>query len=302
MATSRVVIRLDEVTNTCFVVMPFHPLFGKQYEKVIRPAIESAGLECVRGDEIYAHQSIVQDIWQSIRRCRLVVAELSGRNPNVMYEIGLAHAIGKPIVLLTRNEEDVPFDLRALRFIFYDTSDPFWGPELQTKITHVLKLILEEPTLAAHLHGIEVESKLPDAPTAPLAHDRAETHLPDMSGVWQGKWLSIQKEREHHATIVIPIEHGSTFSGSMTVTYERLSKQTIVEETLTATVVERALALIGVNYTYLQQGSSSSYSLDNFNLRLSEDGRTLSGKAVLKHGVRDVSFTRILDPRRPNEV
>ena len=293
MAASRVVIQLDEVTNYCFVVMPFHPLFGKQYDKVIKPAVETAGLECIRGDEIYARQSIVQDIWQSIRRCRVVVAELSGRNPNVMYEIGLAHAIGKPIVLLTRNEEDVPFDLRSLRFIFYDTSDPFWGPELQTKITHVLKLILEEPTLAAHLHGVQVETKLPEAPTAPIAHGTAKPDVPNLSGVWQGKWLSIQREREHHATIVIPVEHGSTFSASMTVAYERQAKQTIVEETMTATIVERALSLIGVNYTYVQQGASSSYSLDNFNLRLSDDGTSLSGKAVLKHGVRDVSFTRI---------
>lgn len=300
MATSRVTVQLDEVTNTCFVVMPFHPLYGKQYEKVIRPAIEAAGLECIRGDEIYAHQSIVQDLWRSIRRCRLVVAELSGRNPNVMYEIGLAHAIGKPIVLLTRSEEDVPFDLRALRFIFYDTSDPFWGPELQTKITHVLKLVLDEPTLASHLHGIEVEAKLPEAPKTPIAHRSAETPVLDLGGVWQGKWLSIQKEREHHATIVIPVDHGATFSASMTVTYERLSKQTIVEETLTGTIVERALSLIGANYTYVQQGSSSSYSLDNFNLRLTDDARTLFGKAILKHGVRDVSFARMHDPNRLN--
>ena len=295
MAESRVIVELDEVTNSCFVVMPFHPLFGKEYDRVIKPAVEAAGLKCERGDEIYGHQSIVQDIWRSIRRSRVVVAELSGRNPNVMYEIGLAHAIGKPIVLLTRNEEDLPFDLRSLRFVFYDTSDPFWGPELQTKLTHIIKLVLEEPNLAANLNGITVETRLPEAPTAPISQDNTQTAVPDLSGVWQGKWLSIQREREHRATIVIPVDHGSTFSASMTVTYERLSKQTIVEETLTATIVERALSLIGVNYTYVQQGSSSSYSLDNFNLRLSDDGRTLSGKAMLKHGVRDVSFTRTHD-------
>ena len=75
-------------------------------------------------------QAIVQDIWHSVRKARLVVAELSGRNPNVMYEIGLAHAIGKPIVLLARSEEDVPFDLRALRYIYYDPNNPLWGTDL----------------------------------------------------------------------------------------------------------------------------------------------------------------------------
>jgi nucleoside 2-deoxyribosyltransferase len=77
--------------------------------------VEEAGLVCVRGDEIYTRQAVIQDIWHSIRKARLVVAELSGRNPNVMYEIGLAHAIGKPIILLNRDEEDGPFDLRTLR-------------------------------------------------------------------------------------------------------------------------------------------------------------------------------------------
>ena len=127
MQASRVIVQLEDVTNSCFVVMPFHALYEAQYEGVIKPAIEGTGLTCVRGDEIYARQAIVQDVWRSIRKARLVVAELSGRNPNVMYEIGLAHAIGKPIILLTRSEEDVPFDLRALRYVYYDPNDPFWG-------------------------------------------------------------------------------------------------------------------------------------------------------------------------------
>jgi len=120
MRSNSVVVQLEEVSNTCFVAMPFQALYEAEYERVIKPAIEEVGLACIRGDEIYTRQSIVQDIWQAIRNARLIVAELSGRNANVMYEIGLAHAIGKPIVLLTRNEEDVPFDLRALRYIYYD--------------------------------------------------------------------------------------------------------------------------------------------------------------------------------------
>src|SRR5215210_6773671 len=149
MADNRIIVELEKVTNTCFVVMPFHALFGSQYERVIRPAIEDTGLECVRGDEIYTEQAIVQDIWRSIRQARVIVAELSGRNPNVMYEIGLAHAIGKPIVLVTRNQEDVPFDLRALRYIYYDPNNPFWGEDLRAELTKVVCKVLETPSLAA---------------------------------------------------------------------------------------------------------------------------------------------------------
>jgi hypothetical protein len=79
----------------------------------------------------------------------LVVAELSGRNPNVMYEIGLAHAIGKPIILLTRNQEDVPFDLKALRYLFYDINNPDWGETLRSELLKKVRNVLDVPSLAA---------------------------------------------------------------------------------------------------------------------------------------------------------
>jgi len=293
MAASRVVVQLEEVTNSCFVVMPFHPLYEAEYEGVIKPAVEEAGLTCVRGDEIYTRQAIVQDIWHSVRKARLVVAELSGRNPNVMYEIGLAHAIGKPIILLTRNEEDVPFDLRALRYVYYDPNNPFWGGDLRSELTRVIKLVLNNPTLATHLGGVEIETTLPAAPTKPIVSNTTPMEPLDFSGVWYTTWLSILREREHRATLVIPAAHGPTFTASMTVTYERGSQQTIVQETLTANFRDSALYLTGVNYTYVEQGMSSSYSLDSFELKPDKKGIALIGKALLRHGVRDVSFTRI---------
>lgn len=296
MVASRVVVQLEEITNSCFVVMPFQPLYEAEYERVIKPAVEEAGLACVRGDEIYTRQAIVQDIWHSVRKARLVVAELSGRNPNVMYEIGLAHAIGKPIVLLTRNEEDVPFDLRALRYVYYDPNNPFWGSDLRLELTRVIKLVLANPTLAAHLGGVEVETTLPAAPTQPVLSKTTLVGLLDFSGVWYTTWLSIQREREHKASLVIPADHGPSFTASMTVTYERESQQTIVQETLTGSFRDSTLFLTGVNYTYVEQGSSSSYSLDSFELKPGKDRNTLVGKAVLRHGVRDVSFTRIQGP------
>ena len=86
--------------------MPFESLFQTQYERVIRPAGEELGLKCVRADEIYSKPQIMADIWRSIRKARLLIAELTSRNANVFYEVGLAHAIGKPILLLTRNEDE----------------------------------------------------------------------------------------------------------------------------------------------------------------------------------------------------
>ena len=290
---SRVVIELEEIKNECFVVMPFHSVFNSEYEKVIRPAIEAAGLVSVRGDEIYTHQAIVEDIWYSIRKARVVVAELSGRNPNVMYEIGLAHAIGKPIVLITRNEDDVPFDLRALRYVFYDLNEPDWGTYLRNQLTDILKVILENPILSVHLGGVLVETRLPAAPVAPITNAVALAQVVlDLSGVWHGTWLSIRHERRHDAVLVIPKGHGLSFTASMTVTYERSGQQTIVQETLSATLQGDTLALTGVNYTYVERGASGSYSLDSFAVKPS-DGVALVGKAILRHGECNIAFKRI---------
>jgi hypothetical protein len=289
------VIEIGEVLNCCFVMMPFQDLYRAQYEKVIRPAIESAGLECRRGDEIYSQQNVVDDIWASIRTCRVVLAELSGRNPNVMYEIGLAHAIGKPILLITRDERDVPFDLRNLRYIYYDTNDPNWGENLRKSITSLLEKILNVTAKHAHLDGITVRSILPSAPTEPRGRSPQKPGIRDISGTWNTRWLSISAKREHSATIVIPHGHDREFTASMVVTFERKGSLTIVQETLTGSIDHELVALTGVNYTYVQQGSSMSYSLDSFELRCTND-RELVGEAVLKNGRCPVTLIKQAAP------
>jgi hypothetical protein len=288
---NRITVDLKEITNSCFVIMPFHALYEAQYEQVIKPAIQESGLSCVRGDEIFQRQAVIQDIWIAVRTSRVVVAELSGRNPNVMYEIGLAHALGKPIILITRNEDDVPFDLRSLRYIFYDLNDPFWGQNLRRKLTQIIRQVLDNPNIADHLEDVTVEAGLPAVPDMEgTATTRGKTYL-EIGGVWHGKWLSIRREREHTAVLSIPSGHDTNFTASMTVSYIREGQQTIVLETMTGNISETKLFLTGVNYTYIQKGSSAIYSLDNFEL-VTEGKESLIGKAVLRHGIREVTFTR----------
>lgn len=290
MRNNQAIINLGEISNTCFVIMPFHSLFESEYERVIRPAIEEAGLECVRGDEIYTEQTIVQDIWKSIRNARVIVAELSGRNPNVMYETGLAHAIGKPIIMLTREQQDVPFDLRSLRYIYYDPNNPFWGDNLSAELTKVLINVLEAPSIGTHLYDIEIIQELPEAPQIPI-HSKQINEV-DFCGVWTTSWLSVSARREHKATLVIPPEHGASFMATMTVTYVKGDKQTIIQETLAGNTRNSKLSLSGVNYTYIEQGHSMAYSLDNFELSISDDHLSLSGRAILKNGIREVNFKK----------
>lgn len=111
-------------SGICFVLMPFEEALTAVYEHGIKPQIESMGMQCKRADEIYSAQSILSDIWGSIQSAELVIADLTGRNPNVMYELGLCHALWKRVILLSQNKDDVPFDLRAWRVIWYDFSFP----------------------------------------------------------------------------------------------------------------------------------------------------------------------------------
>ncbi|MER6949536.1 hypothetical protein ABT294_36540 [Nonomuraea sp. NPDC000554] len=111
----------NAAVETCFVLMPFRPELDEIYKEIVLPLFDEAGfgLRCYRGDEIFGTSAIIQDIWHAIRRARVVIAELTGRNPNVLYELGLAHVLRKPAILLTQSMEDVPFDLRHLRCILY---------------------------------------------------------------------------------------------------------------------------------------------------------------------------------------
>jgi hypothetical protein len=125
--------------------MPFRQPFNGYYEEIIRPAVAASGLIPRRGDEIYGTQPIIRDIWNNIRRSRIIVADVSGRNPNVNYELGLAHACGKPTVIITRRMHDVPFDYRHLRCIPYNpTSITDWAGKLLHNLTENIKAALAE--------------------------------------------------------------------------------------------------------------------------------------------------------------
>lgn len=137
--------RIREFLDTCFVMMPFGEWPDRYYKEIFVPAIKEAGLEPVRGDELYHTGSVVEQIWDQIEKAKLLVADLTGRNPNVFYELGLAHAAIKPVVFTAANIEDVPFDLRHLRVILYDVREPNWAATLRKNISEYLRNAIREP-------------------------------------------------------------------------------------------------------------------------------------------------------------
>ncbi|WP_429103671.1 hypothetical protein [Aeromonas hydrophila] len=99
-------------------MMPFDASFTAVYAS-IKQAANNVGFDCKRADDIWEHASIIQDVVSLIDQSKVVICDCSGRNPNVFYEAGIAHTLGREVILITQSEYDIPFDLRHLRYIKY---------------------------------------------------------------------------------------------------------------------------------------------------------------------------------------
>lgn len=105
-----------------FVLMPFSSEFDDVYQLGIKAAAQEAGAYAERVDEQIYAESMSARIYNQIAKADVIVADMSLRNPNVFYEVGYAHALGKLTILLTRSSEDIPFDLKDHYHIVYGTS------------------------------------------------------------------------------------------------------------------------------------------------------------------------------------
>jgi hypothetical protein len=125
-----------------FVLMPFDTSFEDVYEVGIKAVCGEAGAYCERVDEQIFEGSILSRIYNQISKADIIVADMTGRNPNVFYEVGYAHALGKQVVLLTHKAEDIPFDLKHYPHIVYDGKIVRLKAELAKRI----RWLVENPT------------------------------------------------------------------------------------------------------------------------------------------------------------
>ena len=137
--------RPREFLETCFVMMPFGSWFDRYYQEIYITAIKDAGFEPVRADELFSTGSVVEQIWEQILKAKVLLADLTDKNANVFYELGLAHAARKPVVFTARKVEDIPFDLRHLRVLIYETQEPNWSETLKRNLTDFLKNAAKDP-------------------------------------------------------------------------------------------------------------------------------------------------------------
>lgn len=158
-------------TRTCFVIMPIsdHPdyasgHFKRVYEYIIKPACQKAGYEAIRADDTVKTNDIVSDIIKKIIDSDMAICDMSSRNPNVFYELGLRHAFNLKTTLIKDKKTIRAFDIAGLRSVEYDESLRVDEVEkaieaIADAIEETQKMTSEEPNSTIQLLGLSAPAK-----------------------------------------------------------------------------------------------------------------------------------------------
>lgn len=111
---------MNTARRKCFVLMSFDDTLREIYDQVFKPVCDQNDIDCWRVDEIAKPGSITRDIVNGIIEADLIIADLTNRNPNVFYELGIAHSVGNKTIMVSQHKTDVPFDIISYRVIFYE--------------------------------------------------------------------------------------------------------------------------------------------------------------------------------------
>lgn len=114
----------DSNSRYVFVLLPFANEFFTVYEEVVKPTLMDLGCIVEHADEVQTVDSIIDIVLTRIAKSDFLIADTTGKNPNVFYEIGYAHALGKKVILLAQNAKELPFDVRHWRHIIYNIDQP----------------------------------------------------------------------------------------------------------------------------------------------------------------------------------
>jgi CheY-like chemotaxis protein len=140
----------------CFVIMPFSKTkscrsedYSEIFNNIIKPAVEGAGFnyECRRSDGLAGN--IIEDILDHLNRADLVIADLTDRNPNVFYELGVRHALRRHTILIAQKIAHVPFDLRPYAIQEYRWKTQLEKDELAQRLRHVIQELEVNPARGA---------------------------------------------------------------------------------------------------------------------------------------------------------
>jgi len=198
-----------ELKKSVFVVMPFgDDVAGKAYEQIVQPVCRSQGFEVVRADEIHSTQVIYNDIVQGIRNATITIVDISGKNPNVMYELGVAHVLNQQATIMLTHDDvgESPFDIKHFRIIPY--KDTIEGTKkLEDQLLKTIEMIKCNPRIFFRqefeflVSVLEAVDKRGDLITfLGLKNFSGEAHIMSMVGS-KGKDRSKSEIGSHNASI-----------------------------------------------------------------------------------------------------
>jgi hypothetical protein len=127
--------------TSVFVLMPFSEPWSDKIWETIQRIVEEQGLKAERADNKHGH-IITEDIWKGIVEARIIIADVTALNPNVFYELGISHTVGRDIILITQSSEKFPFDTQGYRHIIYSNDSAgikVLEKEIPLKIEHYMK-------------------------------------------------------------------------------------------------------------------------------------------------------------------
>lgn len=124
------------------VIMPFSGDFDDVF-KTIKETCKTLELDCFRSDDIWNKSEIIQDIFELLYSSKIIIADITGKNPNVFYELGIAHTLGRKVIPISQTRSDVPFDIQHHRILIYLNNDE-GRIELQRALANRLESINTE--------------------------------------------------------------------------------------------------------------------------------------------------------------
>ena len=141
-----------------FVIQPFTPESSLIYS-IIGDVAAALGASIMRADTYSTDESIMEDIYQAIKTADLLVCDVTGRNPNVMYELGYAHALRRPTILIVKRPDFIPFSIRSKRNLVYDPDTPRHLTEFKNQLQEITKIALEQPDMFRDRPEAEIGTK-----------------------------------------------------------------------------------------------------------------------------------------------
>jgi hypothetical protein len=189
--------------KTCFVMMPFAPDWADAVWKTIHESFGHEGINCIRAD-IMPNEVILNDIIAGISKSELLLADVTGSNPNVFYEVGIAHAWELDVLMIGQKGMQIPFDTGHIRHVMYDPSN-----EGLKKLGFLLRQIIREKTnpdiTPSNIDLIEV--------------DPAFSSNRQLIGQWEGTWSGEKPGSLPHTLVVYEIQSEKVsvayFSGNL---------------------------------------------------------------------------------------